>query len=150
MTRRAYSAIKCFHASEDSFTVVSYNRKHSLFCQSMNGIAIKVEIIWESCALVPFFACSFVHPTSLYSPTLTLSFHCRPLLPLLHCYAQDFGAHGVEAFQASTPRAFDIMHIVKIYIQQQHILDEVALCICKAIISVYKATLTIMVQTDWS
>ena len=57
MTRRAYSEIKCFHASENSFTV-------------------------------------------------------------------DFGAHDADEFQASTPRAFDIMHLLKIYIQQQHFLDE--------------------------
>lgn len=38
---------------------------------------------------------------------------------------QDFGAHGVEPFEASTSRAFDILHIVKMYIQQQPILEEV-------------------------
>ena len=53
-----------------------------------------------------------------------LSNHNAPasLLPLL---CQDFGAHDADEFQASTPRAFDIMHLLKIYIQQQHFLDEV-------------------------
>ena len=164
MTRRSYSEIKCFHASEDSFTVVSVQAvsvvwRIALYVGTAYAVSIGIkqsiqfdlfkyrrtaEITWWLLLEDTLPTHMHLAPSSifLFPPPLSSLLLPSPLLGLYPSsstatYVQDFGAHVADEFQASTPRAFDIMHLLKIYIQQQHFLDEVHAWVMLYIISTY-------------
>ncbi len=105
------------------YHTILYNTGYHCYCSQSVSCCPSVDDVCHI-PLSFFPLCSTcllpIHPLLLHTTTLSLHASCPPLLYQDHNFE-----HGTKKYRASTRRAFDIMHLLKIYIQQLPFLDEV-------------------------